>query len=1551
MSGVAHDFTDAPDVETTNWNAVTLLASKYGIQLRSYAEERERLRSDEGDDASSSSSSALDLGVGTPFRITAQPIEGGRIKYQFKLREKSGMTPSSSTGSIASQASADAGPSAGRKGGLMHLATSKSIPALRNRPSNAFLRFMGGSQDSPSVQQQQQQNAQQMPGRRRGHSDASLDPAAVAGEALRNTQDSLQGGDVLSAILALDNHARPRAAAAAPRAFGRAVAVSAKAAASPETAQTATPTASSPWQRSPIPRVPDVGEPLFEDLNAFTAASSTSPHLSPPQPAFTRQLREMQSFESAASVQTARPGEEEAQQPDIGAGIFDVFQASATPAPSMSTSLSQKSFDSGLSSGSADLSASSSSSTSASSAAQSMSTSAAPGDDPRFILWAVQEEQSGSSKLVLCGHHGKQPAPSSPQVDANSKRRSAAGPSASARRRSVSQQSTLLAAATSPSKPILLAATRARLVAELTSEIDSRILSSFFYTFRCYMTTHELLSLLMLRFEWALAEPRNPQDDACRRIVRVRTYVVIKAWLTTFFELDFLADRELRNTLTTWLNALAEDERLPSRPADLSIVKSLKKTVRNLKAAYAEVGVGGLLKDDAGWRPPTAESERGAKQDVSVQESPVSTASSSSSSGAQQPATPSSPLASPMTWARRSGGGGVLAEDEHDFYDDVAGRNSPPHLPSGNSTISRAFVNTVGRLSRFRRAMGTNAFRDSLSAAAASIEGQQDHAMSASHGADTADLLCTRGGLDSYMRYCGLAPGGRSLVEEEEEEQGDEGEGTPSEGQRDTTPSLCASSGASRSTPASSIDLARQRSGDGDGPDGISGKPSSTLDEPMLGLGIQQFGDDGALVLDPQPPIIPSAHQHLGHAVSKATLRTVSSGGTEQGRQVGIDQPRKSTSSLWRATSGPNIVQIDDIDFSSDDDDDDGVVRRALRRLPGARDLRVAKHVDDLRAPPATRASFESMLSLGRVYEQRKSLAGKSTASGGGGGGGASSMRARPDSGMRSLMGAGSPAGGGGAELFDADEALAGYELVKGFRVEDFGSDDEEPGDVEEALRRLEGFIDDDKKAERARRVEALWEQSRARTKEAAAAQEGEGEGDDEQSTSSRDADNESSISAGAGTSVISGSSDGAAAPVSSPAAESISSESYFVIDKVSGEEKRDKLQPPNLVPARRQSRMRSITDGSRRPKTAIPFSAHSASPLVAFQQLRQASNPNRSQQQQQPPPLSRLGMPAPPAHRCFLLNYKSEAIAQQLCLIEAELFTSIDWTELASDAWRKRTHEGEVLDWESFYQARVRARAAGRGQTAVEAIVARFNLTCNWVASEIVLTRNLDERVALVSKLIRIAWKCYQQSNFATLVQICLALQSPWVERLRKTWGRVGMWEQRILRDLKIFTSPARDFKHLRSAMKQLVGEGDDDLSGGRGASAAPPTAGKGATRSACVPFFGIFLSDLAHNDALPTWLDPTSPNVAARSSPGARPLSQQYFAEPRAFDDLPPLPSGAHLEPLVNAYKFRNLARTIKTVLALQAKATAYDYSADAGVYVKCLKIRCLEGQQMTQ
>lgn len=62
--------------------------------------------------------------------------------------------------------------------------------------------------------------------------------------------------------------------------------------------------------------------------------------------------------------------------------------------------------------------------------------------------------------------------------------------------------------------------------------------------------------------------------------------------------------------------------------------------------------------------------------------------------------------------------------------------------------------------------------------------------------------------------------------------------------------------------------------------------------------------------------------------------------------------------------------------------------------------------------------------------------------------------------------------------------------------------------------------------------------------------------------------------------------------------------------------------------------------------------------------------------------------------------------------------------------------------------------------------------------------------------------------SNFATLIQVLLGLQAPAVTRLHKTWSKVRNTELKILDELSSFTSPTKNWKHMRDNMTVVAEE-----------------------------------------------------------------------------------------------------------------------------------------------
>ena len=123
------------------------------------------------------------------------------------------------------------------------------------------------------------------------------------------------------------------------------------------------------------------------------------------------------------------------------------------------------------------------------------------------------------------------------------------------------------------------------------------------------------------------------------------------------------------------------------------------------------------------------------------------------------------------------------------------------------------------------------------------------------------------------------------------------------------------------------------------------------------------------------------------------------------------------------------------------------------------------------------------------------------------------------------------------------------------------------------------------------------------------------------------------------------------------------------------------------------------------------------------------------------PPPSTFIGPTK--GHRSFILNVKASQLAEHLATIERELFIGLKFEEFVVDDWRNSVEESSILDWAQYLKERVRYKAEGRVSPKTSALVAfrgRFNLFAKFVVSEIVMTHP-SMRLGLVSKFIRVAW------------------------------------------------------------------------------------------------------------------------------------------------------------------------------------------------------------------
>ena len=230
---------------------------------------------------------------------------------------------------------------------------------------------------------------------------------------------------------------------------------------------------------------------------------------------------------------------------------------------------------------------------------------------------------------------------------------------------------------------------------------------------------------------------------------------------------------------------------------------------------------------------------------------------------------------------------------------------------------------------------------------------------------------------------------------------------------------------------------------------------------------------------------------------------------------------------------------------------------------------------------------------------------------------------------------------------------------------------------------------------------------------------------------------------------------------------------------------------------------------------------------------------------------------------------------------------------------------------------------------------------------------------------LIPLSQKCYSQNNFHTLTSIVAALQSDWVNRaMRKpAWHRIGIFETRVLKDLKQFTSSVDDFKFIRRAIDAIAEIKPLGTSSTSVVNVGAESKGKQAERppvsTACIPFIGtlvvvlsllsanhypgVYLSQLYRLEKLPDLVDPTAPH----QSVGVNHISNNFdtLYQPDVFSSLAPLPDSMNLEPLINVHKQRRIAEVIKSFVSGQHLASRVKFGIDRNIFNRCFRLRALD------
>ncbi|KAJ7585243.1 hypothetical protein C8J56DRAFT_789163 [Mycena floridula] len=1066
--------------------------------------------------------------------------------------------------------------------------------------------------------------------------------------------------------------------------------------------------------------------------------------------------------------------------------------------------------------------------------------SAAPKDDPRFVIWGEiqvdrDEEHSVSQESIA-------DLSSSTRSSTLSKRRSTKSkvkpPEAPALKLSRSNSSL---------DRILIAATIERWIAQLTSVLNYDELLVFFLTYRTYISSVDLCHLLICRFHWALQTTESGHDDKIRRVVRVRTFVAFRYWLLTFFTVDFLPNRELRLLLANWLNALIRDPIHKKHPDSLSTVKKLKKVAKDCKKAHARIQPRLKLpvsakpagKQDHLFGEKFAEATRKLQMEeeedsdldldfVLDDTEPASSSFQSDSANAHlstihlgTPLSTSGPNSISQSFLQRA--------DPTPELDANAGHLSS-QVPNHHGALSRAFVKTIGQLGRWKRVLNNRSSvrmppGTSVNVSAFELEPTVRH-----------DIVAVKDKAEPFYQ----PPVSPPKVSQ-------------------PTPSASRASLKSVTSPMVTPD-----------PVELKATCLQTLpaeEPPVYAESLVEPVSAENSESDSEPEDINQVHVDIVDADTFSLARTSSTDSFGEPLSVPAFQ------SPWQF----DVVSIDDLELSDTSSENNiggpssppglGLRQPSRKKLPSR------KNFELIQRP-------ESVSSMG-INSHSSVISGDSSAT--------------------------------------SSVALGGniHQWQMNALVDSLSDDGEGPGDVDDALRRLEGQINPEKRQEKASKVDGWVRNIRARL--------AAGDYTDEAPRLSDDEDDDQDSKAEDSPEIFIAEADGDSDP-------------EMATTPIPPEHQSNSLTP--------SSPPRSL-DSKPAPEDAVPIEIlQSRMPLDSITPSISTS-----------PRLSKLiHTDAPRAHRSFILSNRAEIVAQHFAMIDRELYMGVKFEELVLDNWMA-CEEVNVLDWAQYLKDRARWKAESRWPektSPLAAVRARFNLIANFTISEVVLTQP-SERHVVVNKFIRIAWKSYLLQNFNTVVAISSALRSDWVTAaMGRHWSRVGQWESRILNDLKQWTSSDDNFKHIHTSVSAImeskpvepgprsasvVSSGDNQSGRHRAASDS-----KSIVQSpACVPFIGIYLSQLRRYHRLPDLIDPSSPQEAV----GVDPLTANFDtpAHPEVFSNLAPLPPLMHLEPLINVNKQRQIASVIKSLVASQHLASRVQFSVDKRLFQKCLRLRGLD------
>ncbi|PRP82168.1 hypothetical protein PROFUN_10439 [Planoprotostelium fungivorum] len=168
------------------------------------------------------------------------------------------------------------------------------------------------------------------------------------------------------------------------------------------------------------------------------------------------------------------------------------------------------------------------------------------------------------------------------------------------------------------------------------------------------------------------------------------------------------------------------------------------------------------------------------------------------------------------------------------------------------------------------------------------------------------------------------------------------------------------------------------------------------------------------------------------------------------------------------------------------------------------------------------------------------------------------------------------------------------------------------------------------------------------------------------------------------------------------------------------------------------------------------------------------------------------------------LLEYKMEALAEQLTLLEHEIFRDV------------KPEEFTAID-----------KNKTEGNSGMTAMITHFNKISRWVQEEILLEEKLKARARKIEKLIKLAHHLWELNNFETLMAVVSAMNDTPIHRLNLTKAEVAPTSLKQLDDLAALMSAEKSFSEYRKAIKSVI------------ENAQP-----------CIPYIGVYRRDVIYHE-----------------------------------------------------------------------------------------------------